>query len=120
VVSHGENPSISLNDNGDLLELHNAANSNYIHYLRGHLEPNSISFGPPHRFDGHGFNARLVLLNDGHVMSMHVHPVKDIFGNTSYYELTYRHSMFDPNNANTRIVLMEPTLLRFLTVTQET
>ena len=90
--TNGGSPSISLNDNNDLVELHNVPNEFLIHYIRGHVSGKSIAFASDQpRYDWYGNHSSVVLQDDGYVASLHVRlgiPRKFI----------YRLSRQDPND----------------------
>jgi hypothetical protein len=95
----GQTPSISINDNGDVVEMHTVPNENKIHYIRGRLSGNAIAFQQVHpRFASDDFAPTVALLNNGYVMTFHVYPRRDIFRSIVRYELKYRLSLLDPND----------------------
>jgi hypothetical protein len=95
----GQTPSISINDNGDVAEMHIVPNENKIHYIRGRLSGDAIAFQQVHPpFASDDFAPTVALLNNGYVMTFHVYPKKDIFGSIVRYELKYRLSLLDPND----------------------
>jgi hypothetical protein len=97
---NGGEPRISLNDNGDVVEVHIAGPKDYkIHYSRGKLSGNTIKFADEHpRLDDNGFGPVVALLNNGYVMTFRVHVNTGPF-HDPYYELTYRVGTLDKNNS---------------------
>jgi hypothetical protein len=92
-------PVISLNDNGDVVEVHEVGrNDHKLHYTRGKLSGNTIQFSNEHpRFEDYAILPSIALLNDGYVMEMHVRIVSGPF-HDDYYDLTYRLGMLDRNS----------------------
>jgi hypothetical protein len=97
---NGLSPVISMNDNGDVVEVHKSENGDRVHYTRGKLSGNTIAFQSEHpKFDDPAWAPAVVLLNNGYLMEMNVHIIKDIFGSNARYDLTYRLGKLDPNGA---------------------
>lgn len=91
----GINPHISINDNGDVVEVHQVASRDYkLHYIRGRLGSNTITFGSDKpRYENNGRLPIVALLNNGYVMEIHV----GTSYNTDYPPLMYRVGTLDPN-----------------------
>jgi hypothetical protein len=90
--THGDFPSISLNDNNDLVELHNVSNEFLIHYIRGHVSGKSIAFASDQpRYDWFGIFSSVALQDDGYVSSLHIRPGLP-------RETVYRLSREDPED----------------------
>ena len=69
----GINPHISINDNGEVVEVHQAAANDYkLHYIRGKLKANSIEFNKSQpRYNNNGQRPAVALLNDGYLVEVH-------------------------------------------------
>jgi hypothetical protein len=97
---NGLSPVISLNDNGDVVEVHKSENGDRVYYTRGKLSGSTIAFQSEHpKFDDPAWAPAVVLLNNGYVMEMNVHIIKDFLGTNVRYNLTYRLGKLDPNGA---------------------
>jgi hypothetical protein len=69
----GINPHISINDSGEVVEVHQAsANDPKLHYIRGKLKANSIEFNNSQpRYNDNGQRPAVALLNDGYLVEVH-------------------------------------------------
>jgi hypothetical protein len=69
----GINPHISINDSGEVVEVHQAsANDPKLHYIRGKLKANSIEFNNSQpRYNNNGQRPAVALLNDGYLVEVH-------------------------------------------------
>jgi hypothetical protein len=102
----GHYPNISLNDNGDILEVHNVTNEYYMHYIRGHVSGDSIVFASDEpRFDNRGKQGTVVLQDDGYVASLFLRP-----GYIGDDEVVYRLSRQDPDDPEKLIWLSDSIL----------
>ena len=70
---NGINPHISINDNGDVVEVHQAAANDYkLHYIRGKLNANSIQFNKSQpQYNSNGQRPAVALQNDGYLVEVH-------------------------------------------------
>ena len=61
----GVNPRVSMNDNGDVVEVHGVSGEGFLHYTRGKLQTDRIAFRSEHpRYDDQGIYPSVALLND--------------------------------------------------------
>jgi hypothetical protein len=93
----GVNPEIAINDNNDVVEVHQASGDDHrLHYTRARISGNRITFGTDHPFFSTGNRPAVTLLNNGYLVEMHGgnHNSK-----TGLWELRYRVGTLDPNNA---------------------
>jgi hypothetical protein len=69
----GINPHISINDSGEVVEVHQAAaNDHKLHYIRGKLKANSIEFNQSQpKYNDNGQRPAVALLNDGYLVEVH-------------------------------------------------
>jgi hypothetical protein len=68
----GVNPHISINDNNDVVEVHQVTGEHLLHYIRGKASSNQIAFSSTHpRYSDNGNRPAVVLLNNGYVVEMH-------------------------------------------------
>jgi hypothetical protein len=69
----GINPHIAINDNGEVVEVHQASAGDYkLHYIRGKLNANSIEFNKSQpRYNDNGQRPAVALLNDGYLVEVH-------------------------------------------------
>ena len=80
----GVNPHIAINDNNDVVEVHQASANDYrLHYTRAKISGNRITFGKDHPFFSTGNRPAVTLLNNGYLVEMHGgnHNRKLAFGN---------------------------------------
>jgi hypothetical protein len=70
---NGIDPHIAINDNDDVVEVHQAAADDYkLHYTRGRIAGNQITNFTTHpRYSDFGSRPSVVLMNDGYVIEMH-------------------------------------------------
>jgi len=69
----GINPNISVNDDNNVIEVHNVTGEGKTHYIRGKVGLNStqINFVKPHpRLEGSGSNPNVVLLNNSSIVEV--------------------------------------------------
>jgi hypothetical protein len=69
----GINPNISVNDDNNVIEVHNVTGEGKTHYIRGRVGINStaINFVSPHpRLEGSGSNPSVVLLNNSSIVEV--------------------------------------------------
>jgi hypothetical protein len=78
---NGINPHISINDSGEVVEVHQVAANDYkLHYIRGKLKANSIEFNKTQpRYNNNGQRPAIALLNDGYLVEVHAN------GSSVYY-----------------------------------
>jgi hypothetical protein len=71
--SNGINPHISINDSGEVVEVHQvASNDHKLHYIRGKLKAKSIEFNTSQpKYNNNGQRPAVVLLNDGSLVELH-------------------------------------------------
>ena len=95
-------PVISLNDNGDVVEVHRSQNQQTVHYTRGKLSGNTIAFSTTHPYLDHpAQSALVVVLNNRYVMEINAHITKDpITGDSIRFLVTYQLGSLDANNPN--------------------
>jgi hypothetical protein len=88
----GINPHISINDSGEVVEVHQAsANDLKLHYIRGKLKANSIEFNSSQpRYNNNGQNPAVALLNDGYLVEVH----------DNGYSVYYRTGQLDAKDAS--------------------
>jgi hypothetical protein len=68
----GINPHIAINDNGQVIEIHQVAAKEYLlHYRRGTLNSTSINFQPSTRYDNNGQQPAVTLTNGNKVIELH-------------------------------------------------
>ena len=93
----GVNPQIAINDNNDVVEVHQAsANDHRLHYTRAKISGNRITFGKDHPFYSAGKRPAVTLLNNGYLVEMHA---SNYDKKTGLSELRYRAGTLDRNNA---------------------
>jgi hypothetical protein len=93
----GVNPQIAINDNNDVVEVHQAsANDHRLHYTRAKISGNRITFGKDHPFFSAGERPAVALLNNGYLVEMHA---SNYDKKTGLSELRYRVGTLDRNNA---------------------
>jgi hypothetical protein len=93
----GVNPQIAINDNNDVVEVHQAsANDHRLHYTRAKISGNRITFGKDHPFFSAGERPAVTLLNNGYLVEMHA---SNYDKKTGLSELRYRAGTLDRNNA---------------------
>jgi hypothetical protein len=93
----GVNPQIAINDNNDVVEVHQAsANDHRLHYTRAKISGNRITFGKDHPFFSAGERPAVTLLNNGYLVEMHA---SNYDTKTGLSELRYRAGTLDRNNA---------------------
>jgi hypothetical protein len=93
----GVNPQIAINDNNDVVEVHQASADDYrLHYTRAKISGNRITFGKEHPFFSTGNRPAVTLLNNGDVIEMHGGK-QDV--RNGPWELRYRVGRLDPNNS---------------------
>ncbi len=69
----GVHPRISINDNNDVVEVHQVPNESLLHYIRGTARTSSISFNDEKpRYDNHAVTPAAVLLNNSSLVELHV------------------------------------------------
>jgi hypothetical protein len=71
---NGINPYISVNDNNDVVEVHQVASDDHkLHYFRGKLSSRTLGFAPPPapRYNDGATNPIVVLLDNGYVVETH-------------------------------------------------
>jgi hypothetical protein len=93
----GVNPHIAINDNNDVVEVHQASGDDFrLHHTRGKISGNRITFGKDHPFFSTGNRPAVTLLNNGYVIEMHGgnHDKKN-----GVWELRYRVGRLDSNNS---------------------
>lgn len=92
----GVNPNIAINDNNDVVEVHQASSDDHrLHYTRAKISGNRITFGKDHPFFSTGMRPAITLLNNGYVVEMH----GSNKNRDGHYELRYRVGSLDANNA---------------------
>ena len=71
--SNGINPHISINDSGEVVEVHQvASNDHKLHYIRGKLKAKSIEFNASQpKYNNNGQRPAVVLLNNGSLVELH-------------------------------------------------
>ena len=71
--SNGINPHISINDSGEVVEVHQvASNDHKLHYIRGKLKAKSIEFNASQpNYNNNGQRPAVALLNDGSLVELH-------------------------------------------------
>ena len=70
----GIDPHISVNDNNDVVEVHGVKNESILHYTRGRIQGNSITFGSIHPdYDRNGRKPAVVLLKNSNLIEVHQH-----------------------------------------------
>ena len=93
----GVNPQIAINDNNDVVEVHQAsANDHRLHYTRAKISGNRITFGKDHPLYSLGKRPAVTLLNNGYLVEMHA---SNYDKKTGLSELRYRAGTLDRNNA---------------------
>jgi hypothetical protein len=93
----GVNPHIAINDNNDVIEVHQASgNDHRLHYTRAKISGNRITFGTEHPFFSTGNRPAVTLLNNGYLVEMHGGNYDTKSG---LWELRYRVGRLDPNNS---------------------
>jgi hypothetical protein len=91
----GVNPNIAINDNNDVVEVHQASSDDHrLHYTRAKISGNRITFGKDHPFFSTGNRPAVTLLNNGYVVEMHGGNYDKKNG---LWELRYRVGSLDPN-----------------------
>lgn len=69
----GVNPHIAINDSGQVIESHQtAANEHLLHYRRGTLNADSITFQESVRYENDGTQPAVALTNTGKIIELHV------------------------------------------------
>jgi hypothetical protein len=93
----GVNPQIAINDNNDVVEVHQASANDYrLHYTRARISGNRITFGKDHPFYSAGKRPSVTLLNNGYLVEMHA---SNYDRKTGGWELRYCVGTLDRNNA---------------------
>jgi hypothetical protein len=82
----GVNPHIAINDNGQVIEVHQVgAKEQLLHYRRGSLYSTSIDFLDSVRYDNNGRQPAVTLTNNGKVVETHIY--KDsVYARTATYD----------------------------------
>jgi hypothetical protein len=92
----GINPHISINDSGQVIEVHQVAAKEYLlHYRRGTLSSTSINFQPSVRYDNEGKQPAVTLTNSGKVIELHTHQY-----NTAVFSRTGNLNANDPSRVD--------------------
>src|ERR1700761_1991085 len=69
---NGVGPRISINDNNDVVEVHQVTGERLLHYIRGKASSNQIAFSSNHpRYSDNGDRPAVVLLNNSYVVELH-------------------------------------------------
>jgi hypothetical protein len=90
----GVNPHIAINDNNDAIEVHQVPGENLLHYTRGKIANNRITFPNVHPlYMGGSKDPVVILLNNGNVIEMHASNKQS----SGYWEIRYRTGALDPN-----------------------
>jgi hypothetical protein len=93
----GVNPHIAINDNNDVVEVHQASgNDHRLHYTRAKISGNRITFGKEHPFFSTGERPAVTLLNNGYLVEMHA---SNYDKKNGLSELRYRVGTLDRNNS---------------------
>jgi hypothetical protein len=73
----GKNPHIAINNHNQVVEVHQSAQGNLLHYRRGtvHFSDSSatIAFGESQRYNSFAQQPAVALLDSGRVLELHVH-----------------------------------------------
>jgi hypothetical protein len=92
----GINPHIAINDNNDAIEVHQVTGENLLHYTRGRIVNDRITFTDVHPpYMGGSMRPSVILLNNGHVIEIHASNQQK----SGYWEIRYRTGVLDPNRA---------------------
>jgi hypothetical protein len=67
----GINPHIAINNNNQVVEVHQVTGENLLHYRRGFANGGTISFGGSPRYDNNSSEAAVALLDSGLVVELH-------------------------------------------------
>jgi hypothetical protein len=93
---NGVDPHIAINDNNDAIEVHGVTGENILHYTRGKIAGNRITFTDVHpKYQGGSRRPVVTLLNNGHVVELHASNKQS----SGYWEIRYRTGVLDPNVA---------------------
>jgi hypothetical protein len=88
---NGINPHIAVNDNNDVVEVHQVASDDHkLHYFRGKLSSRTLGFTPPApRYNDDATSPTIVLLNNAYVVETHNS------GSRSSFSAQYRTGLLD-------------------------
>jgi hypothetical protein len=105
---NGINPRISINDNNDVVEVHQVTGEHLLHYIRGKASANQIAFSSNHpRYSDNGDRPAVVLLNNGYVVELHGANYNSKTGAWEFFNrvgtLDASHSSLINWSSNTRI-----------------
>jgi hypothetical protein len=86
----GENPKISINDQGDVLEMHQVPGESLLHYLRGTISSSGINFPDANKAPRYlsAAQAAVALTNTGRTLEVHKGGGGDIYAATGMLSAT--------------------------------
>jgi hypothetical protein len=85
----GVNPHIAINNNDEVVEVHQVSGEHYVHYRRGFVSGGKLVFGGSARYDNHSYAPAVALLDNGLVTELH---------RGSDYSISARTAILDPNS----------------------
>jgi hypothetical protein len=85
----GINPHIAINNNNEVVEVHQVTREHYVHYRRGSVSGGTVFFGASARYDNHSYAPAVALLDNGLVTELH---------RGSGYYISARTGILDPNS----------------------
>jgi hypothetical protein len=94
----GKNPHISINNQNEVVEVHQVTGATLLHYRRGTVSEGKITFAASQRYDNEAWEPAVALLDSGLVLEVH----------SSFEGLYSRTGKLDP--ANSALIQWSPSL----------
>lgn len=69
---NGINPHIAINNENEVVEVHQVSNQSRLHYRRGTLSGGTIQFTESKRYEDDGYQPAIALFDTGQVVEVHV------------------------------------------------
>jgi hypothetical protein len=85
----GVNPHIAINNNDEVVEVHQVTAVELVHYRRGFVSGGKLVFGGSARYDSHSASPAVALLDNGLVTEIH---------RGSDFSIAARTAILDPNS----------------------
>jgi len=74
----GINPHIAINNENDVVSVHQVPDENLLHYRRGRISRGQIAFGESKRYEDSGREPAVALLDNGLVIEVHLGSTGDL------------------------------------------
>jgi hypothetical protein len=99
----GINPHIAINNDNDVVSVHQVPGERLLHYRRGKLEGGRISFGESKRYHDNGSEPAVAFLGNGLIAEVHVSGGTDLYSRigkfgSSASEITWRDGVRIPTD----------------------